>query len=324
MRPILALGELLAECIRPGVDQPLDRPGELLGPYCGGAPLIFIATAARLGWPAAMIGLVGADPFGDMLVRRLQADGVDVRGIQRTGDAATAVSFVSYSADGSRQFIFHLADAAAGRLRPDHVDPRLAREAAWLHISGSALSISDSMRAACVRALELATAARVGLDPNLRVELLGGAERARALFAPVIARAEVVFPSAGELEVLTGESDTDRAAATLLAQGPRLVVLKRGPAGCSVYSAAGRQDVPGFPVQEVEPTGAGDAFAAGFVVATLWGLPPPEAARYANAVGALAVSRRGPVEGAASDAEVQAFLAMHRHPPQPLGQTSTP
>jgi fructokinase len=194
-------------------------------------------------------------------------------------------------------------------LGPPDVTPALVSAAGWLHVSGSALSISDSMRAACRRALELAAGARVSLDPNLRVELLGGVERARALLAPVVARAEVVFPSAGELEVLTGEADVDRGVAALLAQGPRLVVIKRGAAGCTVYSAAGRQDIPGFPAEEVDPTGAGDAFAAGFVVATLRGLPPAAAARYANAVGSLAVRQRGPLEGAGSDAEVQALLA---------------
>jgi len=313
MALVLTLGELLAEFLRPGVDQPLDRPGEMLGPFPGGAPVIFIATVARLGWPAAMIGLVGADPFGDMLVRRLETDGVDVRGVRRTSATTTAVAFVAYAADGSRQFIFHLADAAAGRLGPADVDPNLAQQAVWLHLSGSALSISESMRAACMRALELATDARVSLDPNLRPELLGGVERARALLAPILARAEIVFPSAGELEAMTGERDPDHAAQRLLAQGPHLVVLKRGAAGCTVYSASGPADVPAFPVDEVDPTGAGDAFAAGFVVAVLRGLPPLEAARYANAVGALAVSKRGPMEGATSDAEVQAFLAAHQH-----------
>lgn len=306
---VLTLGELLAEVVRPGVDQPLDRPGELLGPFPSGAPVIFIATVARLGWPAAMIGRVGVDPFGDMLIRRLQADGVDVRGIRRTGDAATGVAFVAYTGDGSRQFIFHLGDAAAGRLSPEDIDADLVGKAAWLHISGSSLAVSEPMRAACMRALELAAAARVSLDPNLRPELLGGVERARALLAPILARAEVVLPSAGELEALSGEKDPGRAASVLLAQGPRLIVLKRGAAGCTVYSALGRTDVAAFPVDEVDPTGAGDAFAAGFVVAILRGLAPPQAARYANAVGALAVSKRGPAEGAASDAEVQAFLA---------------
>ena len=308
MNTILTLGELLAEFLRPGADQPLDRPGELLGPFPGGAPLIFAATAARLGWPAALIGVVGADPFGQLLVERLAADGVDVRGIRVTAEAATAVSFVAYRGDGSREFVFHLADAAAGRLGPDDITPAVASTAGWLHISGSAMAVNAAMRAACMRALELAPTARVSLDPNLRVELLGGIERARELLKPVVARAAVVFPSAGELEVLTGEADVERGVAALLAQGPRLVVIKRGAAGCAVYSSGGRQDVPGFPAEEVDPTGAGDAFAAGFVVATLRGLPPYAAARYANAVGSLAVRKCGPIEGAASDAEVQALL----------------
>ncbi len=309
MGPVLTLGEILVEIMRPGANQPLDQPGEFRGPFPSGAPAIFIDTVARLGLPAAFIGAVGQDPFGKLLIERLRADGVDVRGIQRIRDASTAVAFVAYAGDGSRQFVFHIDGAAAGRLAPEHVDETLARSASWLHVSGSALSINDRMRAACLRMLDLAQDARVSLDPNLRVELLGGVERARHLFAPIVQRAEIVFPSLGELEVLTGEPDIDRAANALLAQGPRLVVLKRGALGCSVYSSEGRVDAPAFPTQEVDPTGAGDSFAAGFVAETLNGLLPRDAARYANAVGSLAVRRLGPMDGAPWASEVQTLLA---------------
>ncbi len=308
MGPVLTLGEILVEIMRPGVNQPLDQPGEFRGPFPSGAPAIFIDTVARLGLPAAFIGAVGQDPFGKLLIERLRADGVDVSGIQHIRDASTAVAFVAYASDGSRQFVFHIGGAAAGRLAPEHVGEALARSASWLHVSGSAMSINEPMRAACLRMLDLAKSARVSLDPNLRVELLGGVERARRLFAPIVQRAEIVFPSLGELEVLTGEPDVDRAATMLLTLGPRLVVLKRGALGCSVYSSVARVDVPAFPTQEVDPTGAGDSFAAGFVAATLSGLSPQDAARYANAVGSLAVRKLGPMEGAPWASEVQTLL----------------
>lgn len=307
--PVMTLGEILVEIMRPGVDQPLDQPGDFCGPFPSGAPVIFIDTVARLGWPAAFIGVVGTDAFGQLLLERLRADGVDARGIRQSAVFSTAVAFVAYASDGSRQFVFHIGGAAAGQLTPSDVDPAIGKSVAWLHISGSTMAVNESLHAACLRAVELCTRARVSLDPNLRVELLGGAEQARNLLSPLVRRAEVIFPSMGELEALTGEPDLDMAAAALLSQGPRLVVLKRGAAGCSVYSAAGRRDIPAFPTEEIDPTGAGDAFAAGFVVATLRGMDPLAAALYGNAVGSLAVGKRGPMEGTIGVDGVQALLS---------------
>jgi sugar/nucleoside kinase (ribokinase family) len=102
------MGELLVEIMRPQAGLGLYRPGPFLGPYPSGAPAIFIATAARLGHPAGIIGGVGADDFGRLLVDRLKADGVRCEHIHSFPGRATAVAFVSYFEDGSRQFIYHI------------------------------------------------------------------------------------------------------------------------------------------------------------------------------------------------------------------------
>jgi sugar/nucleoside kinase (ribokinase family) len=103
--------------------------------------------------------------------------------------------------------------------------------------------------------------------------------------------------------MLTGAASDEDGCRVWAAQG-KLVVLKMGPAGCRIYKDNSSIDIPGFQVQEVDPTGAGDSFCAGFTVALLDGLDLAAAGRFANAVGALAVTQKGPMEGAPTRAAV--------------------
>src|SRR5689334_23201855 len=119
---LLTFGEALVEVMRTGIDQPLDRPGAFIGPYPSGAPFIFAVQAARLGAEVGVIGAVGDDAFGKCMLDRLRTDGVDLRGVHRLKDYSTGVAFVSYKADGSRDFVFHARHAAAGHLSIDKLD----------------------------------------------------------------------------------------------------------------------------------------------------------------------------------------------------------
>jgi len=306
---VIALGEALVEIMRPGTGMPLDQPGTFLGPYPSGAPAIFADAVARLGVSCGFIGCVGADPFGTCLERRLREDGVDTTYLQAIPGAATGVAFVAYNEDGSRQFIFHIADAAAGRLGPEQVDAGYVKSARWVHITGSSLSVNEPMRRACYRAVELAAeaGATISFDPNLRAELMAP-EQLRSLVEPVLAHATVVLPSGDEARLLTGQDDDADACRALLQRGVKIVALKRGAAGSTLFTEDGQIDVPGFPVAEVDPTGAGDCYAAGLAAGLLWGWDLKDAARFANAVGALAVTQQGPMEGAPHRHEVTRLI----------------
>ena len=104
-------------------------------------------------------------------------------------------------------------------------------------------------------------------------------------------------------------ADEAAAARDLLGRGLRAVVVKHGAAGATLHAAAGITCSPGFAATEIDPTGAGDTFAAH--LRHLLAAPPAgaEKLRLANAAGALAVGRRGPMEGASTEAEIAAFLA---------------
>lgn len=310
MPQVLSLGELLVEVMRPAVDQPLDEPGQFVGPFPSGAPAIFIDAVARLGVSCGFIGVIGDDPFGRCVLRRLKGDGVDVRHIRTVTHRTTGIAFVSYRSDGSRQFLFHLPQSAAALLNPEDVREDHMHGTRALHITGSALSISDSAREACYRAVHLAKqrGAIVSFDPNIRPELQG-VEAVREMCEPVLQACDVLLPSGGEAMMLTGDTDEEKACHRLVERGIPIVVLKRGAQGCVVFTDHEQTAIPAFPVTEVDPTGAGDAFAGGFVVAMLRGMSVTEAARFASAIGALAVTRQGPMEGLPTLAEVEAFLS---------------
>ncbi len=314
MPEVLSIGNMLVEVMRAERDAPLDRPGAFVGPFPSGDTPIYIDAVARLGRAAGFIGVVGKDDFGACLLERFRRDSVDCSGVKVLPEYSTGVAFVAYFGDGSRRFLFHWRHASAGQLSPDDVSSDYVRQVRWLHLTGCNLAVCASARDACYRAMDLLPdGARVSFDPNLRPEVLS-VEEIRALCAPVLERADVFFPSAGEAMLFTG-AESDVEGCRQLAAAGKLVVLKQSAAGSRIFSGEEEIAVPGFVVEEADPTGAGDCFCAGFTVALLEGMSLPEAGRFANAVGALAVTQRGPMEGAPTRAQVEKLLASERRFP---------
>lgn len=307
---IITLGEILVEIMRPVAGTPLDQLGEFYGPYPSGAPAIFAVAASRLGLSSAIIGAVGDDAFGRMSLKRFVEEGVDISGVQFPPGYATGAAFVSYDADGSREFVFHLRHAAAGQLDPAELPVKLFEVVRWLHLSGSTLALNQTSRAACRRALELAQeqGAKISVDPNLRPELMPQ-ETWRDMLAPYLKRADLLLPTTGEARAITGESDDNQAARALMQKPGSIVALKRGSEGCSLYQGEKRLDLPGLVVvDEVDPTGAGDCFSAAFIAGLDKGWSLEKVGRFANTAGALAVTQMGPMEGAPTLEQVEAHL----------------
>lgn len=311
MKPqVVSMGELLVEIMREKIDEPLGVRGTFVGPFASGAPAIFIDAVARLGLSCGFIGSVGRDDFGKLIVNRLKEDAVDTTYIQSLDNYTTGVAFVTYYSDGTRQFIYHISQAASGRISETQLDRDYLSGISYLHLMGSTLSINDSWRRLCYRAVEIVKDAggKISFDPNLRPELLP-VKKIREICQPILSSCEIILPSGEEVKMLTGIEDIDKACRRLLECGPEIVALKLGEEGSCIYTREGKLKVPSLPVNEVDPTGAGDCFDAAFIVGLLKGWSIKRVANFANAVGALAVAKRGPMEGAPYLSEVEKMLA---------------
>jgi sugar/nucleoside kinase (ribokinase family) len=304
-------GELLVEFVAADRNGRHRRPTDYRGPFPSGAPAIFIDQAARCGATALFAGAVGEDAFGDVVLDRFRRDGVSTDIIARLPGVPTGSAFVSYNDDGSRDFVFNIAHAAASRLGdPDAITTlMLSAGIEIFHISGS--SLGDSGMA--VRLLRLARALHaqgvaISFDPNIRKELAGDAGYRHAVHA-LLAISSYILPSEEDAAELFHGASLESFAASHFALGAKLVVLKRGAEGASGIEAGGeRIDLPAFPAQVVDPTGAGDCFCATLVTLVAGGMPFAEALSHANAAGALAVGRLGPMEGNSGLDEIEGLL----------------
>jgi sugar/nucleoside kinase (ribokinase family) len=306
---ILTMGEILVEIMATERGQSFRRPGTLIGPYASGAPAIFIDQVAHLGSRCAMIGCVGDDDFGALNVERLRADGVDVSGIAVIKAATTGSAFVTYRVDGERDFIFNIANSASGQLSVANVREDLLKTCRHFHVMGSSL-FSFRIIEAMKKVIETVKAhgGTVSFDPNIRKEMLRIPEMREALDF-ILDYTDVFLPSGHEVTLLATAGSERAAIDELLKRGVREVVVKRGKHGCSYYDGASELHVPAIPVEEVDPTGAGDCFGGTYIACRAQGMAVDTALRYACASGALAVSVRGPMEGTATLAELDEFMA---------------
>jgi sugar/nucleoside kinase (ribokinase family) len=308
-RKIVTIGEILVEIMATEVGDGFLEPVPLIGPFPSGAPAIFIDQAARFGQPCAIVSAVGRDDFGRVNVERLRADGVDVSGIGTDPERPTGSAFVRYRADGSRDFVFNIRHSACASIRETPEAMQVIAGCDHLHVRGTALfsrAVIDLIRAAITRIR--GQGGTVSFDPNIRREMLDLPEMREALEF-MFSASDLFMPSGDELYLFTGAREEAAAVRDILGRGRRAVVLKRGAKGASYFDAEGEISVPGFAVEEVDPTGAGDCFGAVFVAAWLQGIEPQRALTLANAAGALAVGRKGPMEGASTRAEIEAFVA---------------
>jgi len=307
---LITMGPLLVEFIRVEQGVPLGESGHFVGPFPSGDTPIFIDAAAKMGTKCGFIGVVGEDEFGRCASDRLLQDGVDVSFVRTTPGKSTAVTFVAYFHDGSRKFLYHVRDAAAGELNPDDIDPAYFEDLKWFHVTGFSLSGSSSTKAAFDKVLDLLPATtKVSFDPNIRPEQLS-IDQIRKLCARAISRADLILPSANEATMFTGAAADDDGCLQWRDMG-KTVVRKRGADGCRIYDEGGITDVPTFKVDEVDPTGAGDAFSASLISMLIEGRSIYQAARFASAVGAMSVRRMGPMEGIPTKEEVEKFILEH-------------
>ena len=314
MLDVIACGEMLIDFVSTESGVTLAQAPAFVK-AAGGAPANVAVGVARLGRRSGFMGQVGDDDFGRFLVNTIATAGVDVGGISYSATARTALAFVSLQADGERSFMFYRHPSADMLWQPQDVDVGYATNTRIFHY-GSISLIGEPSRSATLAALAAAHAggALISYDPNLRLALWPSAADARAGILAGLPHAHLVKVSEEELTFLTGSEDLAEGAARLWHADLKLLVVTRGAAGCVYFHGDAQGAVPGFSVDVVDTTGAGDGFVAGLLCGLLdsglcWERPVVEAAlRLGNAVGALTTTRRGAIPALPTRAAVMAFM----------------
>lgn len=289
---VVCLGILVADVIARPVDA-LPPRGTLalvdsIALRGGGCALNTSSALAKLGLAASALGKIGADPFGDFILGLLGTRGVADGGIVRDPTAATSASVALVDATGERTFLHVKGANAEIRIEELGEAPFTGRA---LHLAGAL--VLDALDGEPTAAL-LAEARRRGIHTSLDTVFDGSGRWERVL--PALAHCDLFTPGIEEAYAISGERDPARAAERLRELGTTVAAVTGGEEGCWV---SGLGHVPALPVDAVDGTGAGDAFAAGFLYGRLAGMPLEWCARFANAAGALATTAVGAFEGVA-------------------------
>lgn len=259
-------------------------------------------AAARAGAAVRMVGCIGADAFGPLMLDSLMAAGVEVTGVSRLVEAATGTATIIVEDGGQNRII--VVPGANGKLTPEYIQQQ------WTTIQQSDLILlQHEIPLATVHAvIEQAYTAgiRVLLNP--------------APFYPIpaaiLAKVNTLVVNEGEAEALTGLAVTDAktarsAAASLTEQGVSTVIVTLGGNGALLHTAADDLFQPAFQVEAVDTTAAGDTFTGSYAASLLHGLQPQEALHFASAASALSVTRLGAQTSIPTKDEVEDFLAAH-------------
>jgi sugar/nucleoside kinase (ribokinase family) len=306
-KPIVCLGILVADVVgRPLHSVP--APGRLvlveeMGLYTGGCAVNAASALANQGLPVEAIGKVGQDPLGDFIINAMQERGIGTRGVKRDSQAGTSATMVMVDPDGERRFVHYIG--ANANLTIEDIEPQLISEAAILHIGGSLVlpGIDGEPTAAL---LQQARAAGVITFLDTVWDDTG---RWMKLLEPSLPYIDYFIPSLPEAQAIVGLDEPGDVAKALIDHGAGTVVLKMGADGCLVMSTDGVSfNLPAFDVEVVDATGAGDAFAAGFITGVWHDWPLEETAQFASAVGALCVTGVGASGGVRSLAETIQFM----------------
>ncbi|EMA53697.1 sugar kinase [Halococcus salifodinae] len=305
---VVTLGETMV-LINPAESGPMKYTTEFKKSL-GGAESNVAIGLARLGHDVGWISKLGADPHGEYLRSFVRGEGVDTSHVTTTPDAPTGIMFKERRALGESSVYYYRHGSAASTMTPADLPEAFLTDAEYLHLTGITPALSDSCRETVFAAVERAREADVTIsfDPNLREKLWDSTEEMRSTLLDLVGAADIVLPGIEEGRTLFDADDPEAIAAACLDRGADLAAVKLGAAGALVADHATTERVAGYDVERVvDPVGAGDGFAAGFLAGRLRGLDPVEATERANAIGAFATTVAGDIEGLPTSEELEVF-----------------
>ncbi|MFD5032244.1 sugar kinase [Streptomyces sp. NPDC058405] len=283
--PVVCVGETMA-ALAPDPTAPLDT-ADLLRLDIAGAESNVAMYLADHGVPARWVSALGDDPFGRRVRERVAAFGVDVAGVRTDPTRPTGLLIKNPGPDGTR-VLYYRRGSAASALTPELLHGEAVRGAGLVHLTGITPALSASCRALVEEALSPGRPYPVSFDVNHRPALWRDGSAAEVLLS-LAGRADIVFVGLDEAQALWGDCLTDAAAVRGLLPGPGTLVVKDGSRAATAFVGPTPYTVPALAVDVVEPVGAGDAFAAGFLAASRQSDDPVRALRLGHLTAASAL-----------------------------------
>lgn len=264
MIDVVALGELLIDFTCAVTDS---DGYPTMAAHPGGAPANFLAALSKFGAKTALLGKVGDDTFGKLLLGTLNKAGIETRGLVMAEDVFTTLAFVTLDESGDREFAFARKPGADTRIFFEELDLSLIDDAKVFHFG--TLSLTDEpARSTTYRAVEYARqkGKLITYDPNLRKPLWSSLADAKEQMLWGLKHADVVKISDEEVEFLFGLGVENGAKHILETYGVKLVFVTCGADGCFFQNANAEGKVPSLSgIKVVDTTGAGDIFGGSAV-----------------------------------------------------------
>lgn len=296
MSEIVCLGIVVADVIAWPVDAYPQR-GELslcreMWPSIGGCAANTSIGLQKLGVPTSIIGKVGRDGFGDMVRGILQSHGLNTAGLATDESAKTSATMVMIAGDGERSFIHYIG--ANAEFTAEDINWDLLQDAKLVHVAGHfVMPKFDGSPTAQV----LKKAREMGLKTALDT-VWDASGRWMETLRPALPYIDYFVPSFHEArQCVPGATTPQEVARAFQDEGVGVVALKMGEKGCYIRSGDDEWRIPAYKVESVDATGAGDAFAAGFLAGVVNDFDLEQTGRLANAVGASCVTQVGTIAG---------------------------
>ncbi|MFH0797318.1 MAG: carbohydrate kinase family protein [Candidatus Omnitrophota bacterium] len=268
----------------------------------GGCANNTATVLARFGLRVGAIGKVGRDGFGDFVLRHLEAEKIDIRGMRRSKETNTSFTFVMIAPNGERCFFHYIG--ANGKLGYEDIDFSLIQQTKILHVAGSLVMPGlDGEPTAKL----LKRARRMGIITALDT-VWNSSLDAYATIRSSLKHLDYFLPSIDEARLISGKKSPADIARFLMDQGVKTVGLKMGAEGCYLRNAGLDLRIPAFKIKPVDTSGAGDAWIAGFLTGVSHGWDLERAGRFGCAVGALCAGAIGTTTGLRNMEQVLDFM----------------
>ncbi|MBU2711180.1 bifunctional 5-dehydro-2-deoxygluconokinase/5-dehydro-2-deoxyphosphogluconate aldolase [Zooshikella harenae] len=295
--------------------------------YLGGSAGNIAYGCARLGLKSAMLTRVGDEQMGEFVRQVLAQAGVDVSHVMSDPERLTGLVLLSIKDKDTFPLLFYRHDCADMALSVEDFDEAFIASARALLITGTHLSTAHTYQV-CLQAIRWAKAngTQVMLDIDYRPVLWGltklgegenrfvSAATVTAHIQSVLSYCDLIVGTEEEICIAGGESDLTKSLQAIRTITDAVLVVKRGPLGCVVFTEAIPNDIEqglcikGVNVEVLNVLGAGDAFLSGFLRGQLQGESIEQCCRYANACGAIVVSRHGCAPAMPTAEELDYFL----------------